>query len=228
MSSMGTAVIAAVLTAMATTVVLELTVKPWLEARNARIRDRFQARYRLAQHTNVILAACERLEASKTISDAAIVTERKEVNGTLVESTHYGGAVHKLSAEEKRWLIQIDEATQAIVDTYESGGLSLTWRVFRNLLAEYALAVRWVVISELSTDVKVRYLRSLAEPAHTLFFSNLPVWFRSGAGSKRVEVVRTDLRLAIDAVKRNEVLSYELPSIMDLMHAGQARRGRSE
>lgn len=221
MSGVGTAVIAAVVTALATTVVLELTVKPWLEARSERVRESLRVRYRLAQQATIILAACDRLEAGQQTSDRATTVTREMLNGRAVTSTHFGSIVSKVYIEKRRWLSQLDEATQAIVDSYESGGHSLVKLFFSHLLANYALTARWVVVSELPQEVKIKHLRAMTRPARTLFFSNWPVWLRSGAGSNSVENVRAELRTAIDAVKYGRVLSYEQPSLFDLFHSAE-------
>jgi hypothetical protein len=55
----------------------------------------------------------------------------------------------------------------------------------------------------------------MARLAHTLFFSKWPVWLRSGVGQNSPEVVRAELRAAINVVKYGDVLAYEQPSLFD-------------
>ncbi|WP_159012005.1 hypothetical protein [Streptomyces sp. NRRL F-5123] len=208
------------LTALGTTVVLELTVKPWLEARSERVRESLRVRYRLAQQATTILAACDRLEAGQQTSERATTTTREERDGRAVTSTHFGSIVSKIYIEKRRWQDQLDEATKVIVDSYESSGHSLVKLFFGELLADYALTARWVAVSDLPQQAKIQYLRSMTRPARTLFFSNWPVWLRNGAGPNSVEAVRAELRAAINAVKYGNVLSYEQPSLFDSFPSG--------
>ncbi|MFJ2957076.1 hypothetical protein [Streptomyces sp. NPDC087270] len=134
--------------------------------------------------------------------------------------------VQKVHVEERRWLIQLDEATQEIVDSYESGGHSLAKRLFSDIFADFALATRWVVVSDLPLETKIAHLRAMTNPARTLFFSSWPVWLRSGGGSNSVEMVRAELRVAIDAVSRGNLLSYEQPTLFEIMDQYRQDEGR--
>jgi hypothetical protein len=219
MSSMGDAVAAAVLTALATTTVLELTVKPWLEARNARIKEAIQARYRLAGQANIILAACERLEAAEQVRETNTTTVEVERDGRIIQQTHFAG--HQASTEGRRWWEQLDEATRVMVDTYEGGGFSLKWATLRELLAEYALTARWVCVSELPDAAKLSYLRVLTQPAQAIFFSNGPGWLRSVTSGKVQGHTPAQLRAAIEMIKRENVLGVERPTIWDLVRPSE-------
>jgi len=219
MSNLGTTVVAAVLTALATTTVLEMTVKPWLEARSARIKQSAQARYGLAAQAQVILAACDRLAAADAVAAANTTTREVERDGRTVTETRFGA--HQALDERRRWREQLDVATKALVDGYEAGGASITWSRHSGLLADYVITARWVCISELSEGMKLRHLRALTEPAQTLFFSNWPAWLRSATSPKALEQVRMELQAALHVVQQQNVLGVERPTIWDLMHGQQ-------
>jgi hypothetical protein len=93
MSGIGAAVTVTALTALATTVMLELTVKPWLEARSESVKEGLRVRYRLAQQAAVSLAACDRLEAAQLTSNRATKTTQETLNGRTVTNAHFGSIV---------------------------------------------------------------------------------------------------------------------------------------
>ncbi|MFJ2777528.1 hypothetical protein [Kitasatospora sp. NPDC087315] len=214
MSSMGDAVTAAVLTALATTTVLELTVKPLLEGRSTRIKAAMQARYELGSHVAVLLAACDRLEAAAQVSAQNTITTEEEVDGQLVRSTRFGA--HQAWDESRRWWEQVDGATKALVDGYESGGASATWAALRGLLGEFAVTARWVYLAELDDRNKIAYLRALAKPAQALFFATWPAWLRSATSHKALEALQAELRAVIDRISEFNLLGIERPTLYSL------------
>jgi hypothetical protein len=93
--------LATVLVALATTVVLNVTVGPRLEARNRRIQAAHRSRDQFSASVSTILAATDRLQG---------VDYPDKMSPTVRAA---------LQAERDRWITQINDTTQYLIDNLE-------------------------------------------------------------------------------------------------------------
>lgn len=158
--------ISSILLAAATTLLIGLVVNPRLEARKPRIEAKnnqkrlaWEARAEFSKRVLVILSACGRLRESPVPPASA---------GTRPE------LAARLDAERQRWLAQLDEATQYLIDNMELFVFGYASDRLRTIVGQFVVNARAVVISDRSVERKAERLTALASPIQTLFF--VPRW----------------------------------------------------
>ncbi|MFJ2202910.1 hypothetical protein [Streptomyces violaceusniger] len=158
--------ISSILLAAATTLFVGLFVNPRLEARKPRIeaknnqrRVAYEARAEFSKRVLTILSACGRLQESEVPPSLA------EARPALAE---------RLNAERQRWLDQLDEATQYLVDNMELFALGYATDRLRTIVGQFVVHARAVVLSDRPVEKQVQRLTALAAPIQNLFF--VPRW----------------------------------------------------
>ncbi|WP_406388286.1 hypothetical protein [Streptomyces sp. NBC_00887] len=153
----------ALATALVTTVGTGWLVMPRLEARKRRIMDAHQARDRFLATMLRILSASGRLQKFEAPNpdDAAWTPVMRE----------------RVEAERARWVKQLDEATEWMVDNVETYAVSWPTDFLRGLIGTYVPYARAVMISEREDDRKAELLEWLTTPVWEVFGSR--GWQRS-------------------------------------------------
>ncbi|MFE1923431.1 hypothetical protein ACFW91_12775 [Streptomyces asoensis] len=148
------ALLVAVVTALATTLVSSVTILPRLEARNRKIQAGHQDRERFGQAVLTVLTCSARL-TNLVIPDDASPVVREALIG-----------------EGERWRQKIDAATKDLADSIAP--LSYIW-FLKDVALRFALVSRLVWISERSESAKLSVLLELSGSVQGLFFA---AWWR--------------------------------------------------
>ncbi|MFF9070545.1 hypothetical protein ACF09E_34885 [Streptomyces sp. NPDC014891] len=151
------AVVTAVVSAVVAGVATGVLVVPRMEARKRRIGEIHQARDRFLASMLRSMSASARMRAMNE-PDAG------DPNCTDVVRD-------RIRAERVRWMKQMDEATEWMVDNVETYALSWPAAVLREMVATYAAHARAVIISERTDAQKAEYLARLTEPVWEVFGS---------------------------------------------------------
>ncbi|MEV7565433.1 hypothetical protein [Streptomyces tanashiensis] len=147
----------ALVTALVTTVGTGWLVVPRLEARKRRIGEIHQARDKFLASMLRIVSAGARLRAmQEPAADDPGCTQ--EMRG-------------RIRAERARWVRQLDEATEWMVDNVETYAPSWPAAVLREMIGTYVAYARAVAISERRADRKAELLTELTEPVWEVFGS---------------------------------------------------------
>ncbi|MFE2289865.1 hypothetical protein [Streptomyces sp. NPDC059452] len=151
-----------ILLAAATTLFIGLVVNPRLEARKPRIEAKnnqkrlaWEARAEFSKRVLTILSACGRLR--ETPVPPALSEARPELAA-------------RLDAERQRWLDQLDEATQYLIDNMELFALGYATDRLRTIVGQFVVHARAVVLSDRTVAKKAERLAALASPIQNLFF----------------------------------------------------------
>ncbi|WP_432128057.1 hypothetical protein [Streptomyces sp. bgisy082] len=147
----------ALVTALVTTVGTGWLVTPRLEARKRRIGEIHQARDRFLASMLRIVSAGARLRAMQEPAgdDPGCTQEMCD----------------RIRAERARWVKQLDEATEWMVDNVETYAASWPASVLRDMIGTYVAYARAVSISERQDDRKAELLTELTEPVWQVFGS---------------------------------------------------------
>jgi hypothetical protein len=138
--------------AIATTIVINLTVGPRLAARGKRIQSWHDSRDKFTESILDLLALCLNLQ---------LVTIPESIEDSR-------GA--RVQAERDRWEAQIGEITIWLMDhwqRYVPGYVDMN--VLHDLVTRYVADVRGVWISGRPLEDRVRILKDLTEPMQTIF-----------------------------------------------------------
>ncbi|MFF0450863.1 hypothetical protein ACFYT4_31535 [Streptomyces sp. NPDC004609] len=79
----------------------------------------------------------------------------------------------RMEAERARWVKQLDEATEWMVDNVEIYGLSWPTEILRTVIGQYVLHARAVMLSERQDDRKAELLVELTKPVWDVFAARL-------------------------------------------------------
>lgn len=150
-------ILIALATALVTTVGTGWLVVPRLEARKRRIGDLHQARDRFLASMIRIMAASSRLRG---MGEPAV--DDPDCTDALRE---------RIRQERARWMKQIDEATEWMVDNAETYALTWPAAVLRQMIGTYVSHARAVAISEREDTRKAALLADLTEPVWEVFGS---------------------------------------------------------
>ncbi|MFB8025957.1 MULTISPECIES: hypothetical protein [unclassified Streptomyces] len=152
----------ALVTALVTTVGTQWLVVPRLEARKRRIMDVHQARDRFLTEMRHILGASARLRNFEAPpEDPACTPEMRE----------------RIAAGRARWVKQLDDATEWLVDNLELYLPSWPTDFLRNLISTYVSHAWAVMLSEREDTRKAVLLEQLTTPVWEVFGSR--GWERS-------------------------------------------------
>lgn len=150
-------VVVALVTALVTTVGTGWLVVPRLEARKRRIGELHQARDKFLASMLRVVSAGTRLQAiGEPAADDPAWTE--EMRG-------------RVRAERARWMKQLDEATEWMVDNLETYAPTWPTAVLREMIGTYVAHARAVAISGRGDDRKAELLTELTEPVWEVFGS---------------------------------------------------------
>lgn len=183
-----------------TVLVTGLTVGPRLTARGKRVQAAHDGRDQFNEKVLDLLALCANLEG---LTDPASISEG-------------------LQGERDRWVEQVGEITAWLADHWQRFALTyISMAGLRDLVAQYAGAVRGVWLSGRSLTERVQLVKDLTGPVQTLYFASR--WrvlgnivhekarlekmldkVRNGAGlgnsSQARAVTQEELRLVVDLV----------------------------
>ncbi|MEU6904415.1 hypothetical protein ABZ935_03510 [Streptomyces coeruleorubidus] len=148
--------ISSILLPAATALFIGLVITPRLEARNKRVRVVHEARDEFSRRVLIILSASGRLRESSI--PAALVEQRPAL-------------AEKLTAERDRWIDQLEEATRFLVDNVETFGLSYATSRGRDIVGQFVVHGRGIVLSERTVETKAALLTDLAGPVQNIFFT---------------------------------------------------------
>ncbi|WP_314614681.1 hypothetical protein [Streptomyces stackebrandtii] len=151
------AVVTAVVSAVVAGVATGVLVVPRMEARKRRIGEVHLARDRFLASMLKIMSASARMRAMN--EPAAGDPDCTDV------------VRDRIRTERARWMKQMDEATEWMVDNIETYSLSWPAAVLREMVGTYAAYARAVVISERTDDRKAKHLARLTEPVWEVFGS---------------------------------------------------------
>jgi hypothetical protein len=180
MSIWVTSVLLPIGVAVATTVLIGLTVGPRLAARGKRIQAAHDSRDRFGDSVLDILALCSDLEK---------VRIQPETTDPLRS---------RLQGERDRWLSQVDERTIWLVDHWQWFALGYSKRMdVRNLVARYVADARGLWLSDRPLEERVRMLRELTEHIQAIYFARR---WRAAMAVPR-EIIR--LRAKLDILEGN-------------------------
>ncbi|MGY4997411.1 hypothetical protein [Streptomyces sp. 900105245] len=150
-------ILIALATALVTTVGTGWLVVPRLEARKRRIGEAHQARDRFLASMLRIVAAAARL---------------REIEEPAADDPGWTDVMReRVRAERARWMKQIDEATEWMVDNMETFAPTWPTDVLRQMIGTYAAHARAVAISEREDTKKAERLVELTEPVWAVFGS---------------------------------------------------------
>ncbi|MER6279674.1 hypothetical protein ABT202_25845 [Streptomyces sp900105245] len=150
-------ILIALATALVTTVGTGWLVVPRLEARKRRIGEAHQARDRFLASMLRIVAAAARL---------------REIEEPAADDPGWTDVMReRVRAERARWMKQIDEATEWMVDNMETFAPTWPTDVLRQMIGTYVAHARAVAISEREDTKKAERLVELTEPVWAVFGS---------------------------------------------------------
>jgi len=147
----------ALATSLVTTVGTGWLVMPRLEARKRRIMEMHQARDQFLAMMLRVLSACARLRNVEA-------PDSNDSGWTPVMRERVG-------VERARWVKQLDEATEWMVDNMEMYGVTWPSNLLRGLIGNYVTTARWVMVSERQDDRKAELLVELTTPVWQVFGS---------------------------------------------------------
>ncbi|MEU5900223.1 hypothetical protein [Streptomyces venezuelae] len=146
-------ILVAAVTAVATAVVTGVLVTPRLNARAKRIGEAHATRDTFNAHLQAVLSACVRLQLLPTDDPAWTPVMRERLTG-----------------ERERWLQQLDDATQWMVDHVETYAGSWVLRQHIEFAVGYASTARMLWLSEREESTKLELLAALTVPVQRQFF----------------------------------------------------------
>ncbi|MFI9297551.1 hypothetical protein [Streptomyces gardneri] len=150
-------ILIALATALVTTVGTGWLVVPRLEARKRRIGEVHQDRDRfLASMLRIVAAAARLREMGEPAADDPGCTDVMR---------------ERVRAERTRWMKQIDEATEWMVDNVETFAPTWPAAVLRQMIGTYVAHARAVAISEREDIRKAELLVELTDPVWAVFGS---------------------------------------------------------
>ncbi|MFG3071907.1 hypothetical protein [[Kitasatospora] papulosa] len=147
----------ALVTALVTTVGTQWLVVPRLEARKRRIMDVHQARDRFLTEMRHIMGASARLQGHEAPAP---------------DDPAWAPVMHeRIAAGRARWVKQLDDATEWLVDNVELYAPSWPTDFLRNMISTYVSNAWAVMLSEREDTRKAVLLSQLTTPVWEVFGS---------------------------------------------------------